>query len=398
MFDLVKECVKIALHNMKSNILRTSLSLLGIMIGVASLVAILSLGGAATENVTSKFAEGGLDIITVYPRRGRSSTDLFNDEFSATLKSTFKNIDDVIVTSSSSSSVRYSNENYPSASVVGTYSSFSAFYSLKFTEGSFFTLEDDITSSQVCVIGKEVYDEIFNSDDAVDKYIKIVTRGGVKSFRVVGVLDKKDPTSSISFDTSVFIPYNTYSDRVIKSNTVGTYIIRAAKDTDPSVVSSEIEEYLNSLVSSDGYRIYSLSQMQDIVKTSMGTYKILLAFIGAISLLVGGVGIMNIMLVSVAERTREIGTLKALGASANVIELQFLIESALLTFIGGILGILLGSLLSVAVSFARSWPIFISLPSVFVGLFFSIVIGIFSGVYPAHRAANLSPIDALNRD
>lgn len=395
--DIIVENIKMSLHTMKVNKLRTSLSLLGVLIGVASLVVILSLGKGATKNMLSSFSTGGMDIITISPMRGRNASEVFVDSFSSNLKADFKEIDDVIVSSSTSSTVRYGKEK-TTATIIGTYSKIASFNSLEFTEGECWTLDDNIASSQVCIIGHDVKEDLFPYESAIDKYIKVLSRTGAKSFKVVGVISEKDATMFGDFNTSVFIPYNTYVSRIRKSKTVGSYTVKVKDGYDASILTDKLETYLNSLVSTDGFNIFSLSNLREMVSESMGTVALFIAAISAISLLVGGIGIMNIMLVSVVERTKEIGILKALGAEPKVIELQFLIEAVILTLAGGILGVVLGVIISLIAAFALVWPFSISVPSIFIGLGFSIFVGAFFGAYPAHKASKLNPIDALNHE
>lgn len=397
MNGIILENIKMSLHTMKANKLRTFLSLLGVLIGVASLVVILSLGGAATKNMLAAFSTGGMDIITITPMRGRNATDIFTDSFSSTLKAEFSDIDDVIVSASTSATVRYGKET-TTATIVGTYSKMPEFYSVTFSEGEPWTIDDNISSAQVCIIGSEVRESLFPYESAVDKYIKILSRDGSKSFKVVGVIDSKDATISVNFDDSIFVPYNTYTARIRKARTVGTYVVKAKDGSDASLLSTDIENYLNSLVSTDGYDIFSLSNLREMVGKNMGTVALFIAAIGAISLLVGGIGIMNIMLVSVVERTKEIGILKALGAEPRQIETQFLLEAVILTFSGGILGVVLGIIITAIVSFAIVWPFVISVNGIFIGLLFSLIVGAFFGAYPARKASKLNPIDALNHE
>lgn len=397
MKDFIFESIKMALRTMRLNKMRTLLSLLGVMIGVASLVTILSLGVSVSDNMIKNFQEGGIDIITINPRRTRNSNEIFNDEFTAELEREFDSIDKVIVTSSQSLVLRYLDETY-TAPVIGTYSTFGDFYSVKFDSGAWWLLESNISSEQVCVIGREVADNLFPSIDPVGQYIKVYSRNGSKNYRVSGVLSKKDATSSVSFDTSIFIPYNTYVDRVQRSKIVGSYIIRIKAGYNVSSEADKIDEYLQSLVSEDGFMLFSLSSLREMISQQMSTITIFLSSIAAISLVVGGIGIMNIMLVSVAERTREIGILKALGASKKAILVQFLIESITLTLCGGVLGVLFGIIVAICVALSQAWTIGISFSSIIVGVVFSLTVGIFFGVYPASKAAKLNPIDALNRE
>lgn len=397
MKDFVLESIRMAIRTMRINKLRTLLSLLGVMIGVASLVTILSLGISVSDNLMKTFATGGTDIITVNPMRGRNSNDIFNDSFSAELEREFPSIDRVIVTSSQNCVLRRNAETYTSP-VIGTYSSFADFYSVKFISGGWWSLESNIGSEQVCVIGVDVAENLFKSDNPVGEYIKVFSRNGSKNYKITGVLAKKDATSSISFDTSVFIPYNTFTERIQKSKVVGSYIIRIKNDYNVSSEADKIDEYLKSIVSEDGFMLFSLSSLREMINEQMKTITLFLSSIAAISLIVGGIGIMNIMLVSVTERTREIGILKAIGASKKAILVQFLIESVTLTLCGGILGVFFGTGVAISVALSQAWPIGVSFYSIIVGVVFSLTVGVFFGVYPASKAAKLNPIDALNRE
>ncbi|MFA7559975.1 MAG: FtsX-like permease family protein, partial [Sphaerochaeta sp.] len=209
-------------------------------------------------------------------------------------------------------------------------------------------------------------------------------------------LDKKDPTFSLSYNNTVYIPYNTYGQRFIRTTNVGAFVVKIANGYDTIVVSDVITEYLDDIVGTDGYSIFSPASLAEMADQITGTFSSFLALIAAISLLVGGIGIMNIMLVSVAERTREIGVRKALGASPSVIRGQFLIEALTLTIIGGILGVVLGSLLSFAVTNLMEWSLHLSYASFILALGFSMFVGVFFGWYPAMKASKLDPIDALN--
>lgn len=397
MKDIIVESIKMSVNTMKMNKMRTLLSLLGVLIGVSALVVILSLGKSATINMMNSFSEGGMDIITINPTRSKNVRDIFTDSFSGELKGAFESIDDVIVTNNRSCTLRYGSET-TTASVIGTYSKMGDFYSLKYSDGEWWTLNDNINTQQVCTIGNEVAEKLFPSGDAVGKYIKIYSRNGAKSYKVTGVIEKKDATASIDFESSVFVPYNTFIARINKSKTVGTYIVKIKDGYDASLESTKMETYLDSLVSTDGYMLFSLSSLREMVSKSMGTVALFIAAISAISLLVGGIGIMNIMLVSVVERTKEIGIMKAIGAEPKVIEIQFLIEAIMLTLIGGILGVILGIIIAIVVSVALAWPISISVPSLIIGVVFSLLVGAFFGVYPAKKASKLNPIDALKHE
>jgi putative ABC transport system permease protein len=261
--------------------------------------------------------------------------------------------------------------------------------------GSFFSSLDNMNRQQVIVLGADVAADLFPDGNAVGQVVSLY-RNKAKSYTVVGVMDAKDAGYTASYDSSVFIPYNTYVQRFSKPRVVSQYLVKIADGYDTLQVSDDISAYLDSIVGSDGYTVFSPATLAEMAEEITGTFSSFLAAIAAISLLVGGIGIMNIMLVSVAERTREIGVRKALGASPQVIRGQFLTEAFTLTLLGGLVGIALGTVLSVIVTNVVGWSLDISYTGYAVALGFSMAIGIFFGWYPAMKASRLNPIDALN--
>ncbi|MFA5699388.1 MAG: ABC transporter permease [Sphaerochaeta sp.] len=391
---MIIENIKLAFNAMRGNKMRTALSLLGIVIGVASVVAILTIGESASQSITDAIAVGGLDMVTIYPSAGQRNTGIFNEEFSTMLKRDVEGVDSVLPQNSSTARVRVGQES-TNASIVGVLSDYGDVLSLEYTDGAFFEAMDNINRRQVAVLGADIAETLFPGQAAVGQYISLF-RNQAKNYLVVGVLDKKDPTFSLSYNNTVYIPYNTYGQRFIRTTNVGAFVVKIADGYDTIAVSDVITEYLDDIVGTDGYSIFSPASLAEMADQITGTFSSFLALIAAISLLVGGIGIMNIMLVSVAERTREIGVRKALGASPSVIRGQFLIEALTLTILGGILGVLLGSLLSFAVTNLMEWSLHLSYASFILALGFSMFVGVFFGWYPAMKASKLDPIDALN--
>ncbi len=391
---MIIENIKLAFNAMRGNKMRTALSLLGIVIGVASVVAILTIGESASQSITDAIAVGGLDMVTIYPSAGQRNTGIFNEEFSTMLKRDVEGIDSILPQNSSTARVRVGQES-TNASIVGVLSDYGDVLSLEYTDGAFFEAMDNINRRQVAVLGADIAETLFPGQAAVGQYISLF-RNQAKNYLVVGVLDKKDPTFSLSYNNTVYIPYNTYGQRFIRTTNVGAFVVKIADGYDTIAVSDVITEYLDDIVGTDGYSIFSPASLAEMADQITGTFSSFLALIAAISLLVGGIGIMNIMLVSVAERTREIGVRKALGASPSVIRGQFLIEALTLTILGGILGVLLGSLLSFAVTNLMEWSLHLSYASFILALGFSMFVGVFFGWYPAMKASKLDPIDALN--
>jgi putative ABC transport system permease protein len=391
---MVIENIKLAFNAMRGNKMRTALSLLGIVIGVASVVAILTIGESASQSIKDAIAIGGLDMVTIYPSSGQRNTGIFNEEFSSMLRRDVEGIDVVLPQNSSIARIRVGQEA-ADASVVGVLSDYGDALNLEYAQGSFFEAMDNINRRQVAVLGSSIADTLFPDQEAVGQYISLF-RNQAKNYLVVGVLESKDPTFNLSYDNSVFIPYNTYGQRFVRSTNVGAFVVKVTDGFDTIAVSDKITEYLDDIVGTDGYALFSPASLAEMADQITGTFSTFLALIAAISLVVGGIGIMNIMLVSVAERTREIGVRKAIGASPAVIRGQFLIEALTLTILGGFLGIVLGSLLSFAVTNLMDWSLHLSYASFILALGFSMFVGVFFGWYPAVKASKLDPIDALN--
>ncbi len=388
------ENIKLAFGSMRGSKMRTLLSLLGIIIGVGSVVAILTIGDSASKSITDSISVGGLDMVTVYPAFGQRTTGIFTEEFGDTLMRDIEGIESVLPQNASNATVRNNQENM-SATVSGVLSGYESVLNLEYSEGTFFSSLDNINRRQVVVLGSAIAKKLFPGGTALGGYVSIF-RNQAKSYQVVGVLDSKDATFSLSYDDSVFIPYNTYDQRFRKTTSVGAYVLKIAEGYDTIAVSNKITETLDNLVGKDGYDLFSPASLAKMATQITGTFSAFLAAIAAISLLVGGIGIMNIMLVSVAERTKEIGIRKALGASPNVIRGQFISEALTLTVLGGILGIGLGSALSFAVTNLMDWSLHLSYASFILAMGFSMFVGVFFGWYPAMKASKLDPIEALN--
>lgn len=388
------ENIKLAFGAMRGSKMRTALSLLGIVIGVASVVAILTIGQSASQSITESIAVGGLDMITIYPSFGQRTTGTFTEEFSEMLIRDVEGLQTVLPQNNSSARVRYGKESM-NASVSGVLSDYGNVLNLEYAEGSFFSDMDNINRRQVVVLGSSVAETLFPEQEALGQYVSLF-RNQAKSYLVVGVLEAKDATFNLSYDNTVFIPYNTYGQRFLRTSGVGAYVIKVMDGYDTIEVSDRVTEYLDDIVGTDGYNLFSPASLAEMANQITGTFSAFLAAIAAISLLVGGIGIMNIMLVSVAERTKEIGIRKALGASPSVIRGQFIVEALTLTILGGLLGVALGSLLSYAVTNLMDWSLHLSYASFILAMGFSMFVGVFFGWYPAMKASRLDPIDALN--
>ncbi len=379
---------------MMASKMRTLLSLLGIVIGVGSVIAILTLGESATKSITQTIVEGGLEMVTIFPVRSEKAANEFTEDFGDRLMANVDHIKTVLPVNSSTARLRIGQKSY-SANVSGVQSIYANILDYHVEDGEFFTLSDNLASRQVVVLGSDVADELFPNGDAIGQYLSIF-RNQAKSYLVVGVMESKDASFNLQFNNSVYIPYNTYAQRFIKPTIVGSYVVRVADGADSLVVSDAITDYLDSSIGSDAYMLFSPATLAEMAEQITGTFSSFLAAIAAISLLVGGIGIMNIMLVSVAERTREIGIRKAMGASPWTIMGQFITEAIVLTITGGIIGIALGTALSYAVANLLEWGLYIKYSAFVFATGFSMLVGIFFGWYPAMKASKLDPIEALN--
>ena len=379
---------------MVHNKMRTLLSLLGIIIGVGSVVAILNLGQSATDSITESMNIGGLDMVNIFPSGSSRELNVFDESFGETLMNNVDGIEAVLPTASSSTRVR-SGQDILSVSISGVTSNFFEVNNAELLYGEYFTSLDNINRRQVAVLGKDVADELFPAGNAVGSYVSIF-RQSSKRYLVVGVLDEKDATLGNSFDTTIFIPLNTYDQRFRHIVTMSSYTCKVQEGYNATVVSDEIENYLTDLIGSDYFSVMSAASLVEMTEDVMSTLSSFLAAIAAISLLVGGIGIMNIMLVSVAERTREIGIRKALGASPHVIMGQFLVEALTLTIIGGIIGIAFGIGISYTIINMAGWQLHLSYFAIVLSLAFSMFVGVFFGWYPAAKASKLDPIESLS--
>lgn len=387
--------VKLALQAMVHNKMRTLLSLIGIFIGVGAVVAVMTLGQSVTNSMNASLQAGGLNMITIFPNGRARELDVFNEDLGTAMMKDVAGMDAVLPVASTSAVLRNGQDLY-TATVQGVYSGYFELNSLSLFEGSFFSAEDNITRRQVVVLGEDLAEELFPVGSAVGQTVSIF-RTQAKSYEVIGVLDTRDDTLGNSYNYSAFIPYNTYNQKLRKITMPSMYTVRVVDGYNAVNVAEDVEDYLYMMVGDDSYyTVYSPATLVEMSDSIMGSMTMFLACIAGISLLVGGIGIMNIMLVSVVERTKEIGIRKALGATPRTIQGQFLIESITLTVIGGLLGIAVGIGVSYVVAVFAGWELSISYTAVVVALGFSMLIGVFFGWYPAKKASALDPIQALS--
>jgi ABC-type antimicrobial peptide transport system permease subunit len=393
---MVIENIRLALQSFISNKMRTLLSVLGIVIGVASVIAVTSLGNSATQSIQRQIAATGLESLTVIPRGfDRNFESNFTVELADSILANVDGIEHAVAMNGSNVNIRAGSNTW-SGSANAVFPEYADVFDYQVAEGGFISEEMNESADMTLVLGSEVVEDLFPDGGAIGSYVRVFANNSSRSFKVVGIMETRTAGFGQSFDSAVYLPYNTYAQRYSGSNIVGSYALSTAEGADVLAIADELESFLTIRLGEDSFRVMSPATIAEAASSVTETLNLVLAGIAAISLLVGGIGIMNIMLVAVAERTREIGVRKALGASPAYIRSQFLIESASLTLIGGIIGMLLGLGISIFAVRAFGWEFIPSGSAVLMSVLFSAGIGIFFGYYPAHRASTLDPIIALN--
>lgn len=382
------ENLKLAFNSMFTNKMRTFLSLLGIVIGVGSVVTIMNLGESVKRSITDSMNIGGVDEITVIPM---GSNSVFSEEFAYTFQDNVYGIESVSAYVSTSATLRNGQET-KSSQVYGVTSSYIDDSALLY--GETFSKANNLMREQVVILGYDLAEDLFPGGGAVGSYVSIY-RSQAKQYRVIGVLEDTSGSVGSNTNSNAYIPFNTFDERLKKVTAVSQYTIKVKEGFSATDVSREVKNYLSSVASSNDYYVSSAQELVDMTESVTGYLTTFLAAIAAISLLVGGIGIMNIMLVTVVERTREIGIRKALGATPKTIRSQFMVEATVLSIFGGIIGILFGVVVSYVISSAAGWNLYFSLWAILISIGFSSAVGIFFGWYPAAKAAALDPIEAL---
>ena len=382
------ENLKLAFNSMFTNKMRTFLSLLGIVIGVGSVVTIMNLGESVKRSITDSMNIGGVDEITVIPM---GSNSVFSEEFAYTFQDNVYGIESVSAYVSTKATLRNGQET-KSSQVYGVTSSYIDDSALLY--GETFSKANNLMREQVVILGYDLAEDLFPGGGAVGSYVSIY-RSQAKQYRVIGVLEDTSGSVGSNTNSNAYIPFNTFDERLKKVTAVSQYTIKVKEGFSATDVSSEVKSYLSSVASSNDYYGSSAQELVDMTESVTGYLTTFLAAIAAISLLVGGIGIMNIMLVTVVERTREIGIRKALGATPKTIRSQFMVEATVLSIFGGIIGIVFGVVVSYVISSAAGWNLYFSLWAILISIGFSSAVGIFFGWYPAAKAAALDPIEAL---
>ncbi len=392
---------------LKANKARTGLTMLGIIIGIASVIAMTAIGQGAQNSVESSIESIGANLIMVMPGAQRSfgggpnasrggAQSLTLDDAEA-ISAEIENVEAVVREVSTRKQVVATGTNI-NTSIIGTEPSYSTVRNVSMDEGEFISDQNVSASAKVAVLGSTTRDDLFGEGvtDIVGEKIRI----SGSEYKVVGVAKSKGGSGFSNSDDTIYIPYTT-AQRYLSGNKYLSQIDVSATDSETSTqVQTDITALLTELhgITDETKIDFNTLNQADIIATATsvtGTFTSLLAAVAGISLLVGGIGIMNMMLTTVTERTREIGLRKAIGAKKRDINMQFLIEATMLTFIGGIIGVALGWIISFGVSYLGILQAQVSISSVLLAFGVSALIGIIFGYYPAHRAANLNPIEAL---
>jgi len=403
----IPSAFKVSLRALRVNKMRSALTMLGIIIGVGAVIAMLAIGAGARKMIADQIAAMGSNLLMVLPgastaggvRMGAGTQSTLSMKDAQAISAECSAVKDVAPVVSGAAQVVFGHQNW-STGVTGTTPSMISVRDWSFSSGRNFTDQDVRTSTKVAVLGQTVVDNLFGGADPVGQIIRIKN----VPFTVIGVLAVKGQSMmGQDQDDTVLVPVTTAQKKLFGTQFPGMVriiMVKAKSEDDLITGQSQISQLLRQrhhigLKEDDDFTVRNLTQMMESMEKITLVLTILLGSIASISLLVGGIGIMNIMLVSVTERTREIGIRMAVGAKTWDIRLQFIIEALTLSLIGGVVGISLGIAGAEILHLSQDWPTQVSAFSILLSFGFSGFVGIFFGFYPAYKASLLNPIDAL---
>lgn len=396
---------KIALRALLNNKTRSMLTMFGIIIGVASVITMLAIGEGSKQSIQSSIESMGSNMITIFPSNGQmggvrqsgSSMQTLKLEDYEALKKDCRHISDISPLVNSSGQAIYGSNNAPT-SIYGVTADYLNVTKYKLKSGKLFSEKDVLRNAKVCVIGQTVVENLFSeNENPIGKYIRFKNI----PFQVVGILEEKGEGSmGNDQDDIVFAPYTSVQKRILAITHINRIVVSAKSDSETDAAIAEITEILRQRHNIQGidpndFNVRSQKEMLTMMSSTMNTLTILLACVASISLFIGGVGIMNIMYVSVTERTKEIGLRMSIGARGRDIMMQFLIESILMCITGGLIGIMLGFGATALLQYFSGWPTYITTSSVLLSFAVCTITGVFFGWSPARKAAGLDPIEAL---
>ena len=417
----IGESVRVSLEGLRANKMRSLLTMLGIIIGIAAVIGILTVGNGLTGSITGSMSSLGATNITVFLQEkaggmGGMETilgvaspeeeDLITDEMLEALRQRYgEAVAGISVSASAGSGVARDGRLYANVSLTGINEEYLAVNNTDLLAGRTIRQEDLDGRRSVCVVSDRLVENLYqgDADAALGDEVRVELNGEYQSFRIVGIYEY-DASMSISFSaeedvtTSLYIPITTANHLTGSPEGYSTVTVQASAGTDSAAMAQSIREFLSRYYANNedyGVSAMAMSTMVESMSAIMDTLSIAISVIAGISLLVGGIGVMNIMLVSVTERTREIGIRKALGATNNDIRIQFVVESVIVCLIGGVIGILLGAVLGYVGSSLLSEACLPRPGYIALAVGFSMAIGVFFGYYPANKAARLDPIEAL---
>jgi len=416
----IKENILLAIAGIKSSKMRSLLTMLGIIIGISSVIGIVSIGSAITSKVSSQMDKMGANNIDVgitvkkddgsageYSSKQPEDTDLITMEQIDAFREVFKdNINNVAIQEQSGQGKVKDGYLYANVMTTGVNEGYKEVQNVKLLSGRFITYKDIKGSKKTAVVSDKLVNNIFKGKtDPLGKEIKVYRQDSVETYVVAGIYQYVNQSlfggGSISSEkdrrTSIYIPI-TAEKEMQKNKNYQSFTIVPKPNIDKAKLVKDMEKYGSKLYKNNKnwtLKVYNNESEASEVTSMLDKISIGISVIAAIALLVGGIGVMNIMLVSVTERTREIGTRKALGAKSSHIQMQFITESVIICTIGGTIGIIIGIGMGIVACILLSSPISISIPTIIISFTFSMIIGVFFGYYPAKKAASLDPIEAL---
>lgn len=419
----LKENILLAIAGLRTNKMRSLLTMLGIIIGISSVIGIVSVGNSLTMSFKDTMSSFGSNNVIIYIREKGvgdqggppsyvgsgyaepAESDLLSEEQITAFEDYFGDrIQSVGLVDNIGAAKAQDGRLYANVNVIGASTGYQDTANLDLVSGRFLEDRDIKSNRDVAVVSDLLVENMFpGGTDPLGKEVKLYGSEGIDTYMIIGVYDYVAPSfapptnSEKDTRTDAYVPISVAKEQSVSKN-YASFTVKVVKDGDPEKFTNDAQKYLDQLYANNVKWEASAMNMESTISTMtefLGTISIAVAVIAGISLLVGGIGVMNIMLVSVTERTREIGIRKALGARSSYIKIQFIVEAVIICFIGGIIGIVLGIVLGAVGSTILGMPPAISVPIIFISVLFSMAIGVFFGFYPASKAAKLDPIDAL---
>lgn len=400
----VLNILKVAMRSLGRNKMRSFLTMLGIIIGVGAVITMMAVGTGAQANIQAQIATLGTNVLLIFPgstnqggvRGGMGTMQSLTPEDFEALRTQCPSVARMTPQVRAMAQIIYSEQNWRT-SVIGATPEYFDIRSWPLSSGQYFTEADVKNASKVCVVGQTIVDNLFNGGDPVGTVIRIRNM----PFKIVGVLTPKGQSAQgTDQDDIIIAPYTTVQKKMLGVTYLGIILASAVSTDAMNDAQNQITELLRARHKlqpwdDNDFTVRSQTEIANAAQATTQVLTVLLASIASISLIVGGIGIMNIMLVSVTERTREIGIRMSVGARGKDILSQFLVEAVVLSVFGGIVGISIGIVASKLITKIAEWNTVVSVESVVIAFIFSAAVGIFFGFYPARKAANLNPIDAL---